>query len=152
MILTHFEPRQEEGNTLNPGSKPANYQPTGKISRFYMDIYIITLHKNKKKINSTWENPKEKELKWSGKDDEPLLSSINLKILKHRLRTRRSKGKLIFLLDEGLRLLWWRKQKANQGKYIYEEKRQRNTIQKKKERKKVTMKKCSTCRKDFDQK
>jgi hypothetical protein len=46
-----------------------------------------------------------------------------------------------------------KKTKVNQGKDIYDEKRQRNTMQKVERKKKMMMiKECSTYKNDFDQK
>jgi len=81
MIMTHFEPKQNEGNTLNPGSTPTSYQPNGKISIFYKDIYNISLHENEKKINSTRENQKEKELS----DLERTMNCFSIDLNKHVL-------------------------------------------------------------------
>jgi len=45
-----------------------------------------------------------------------------------------------------------KKTKSKSGKYIYDEKRQRNTMQKEERKKKMMMKECSTYKNDFDQK
>jgi hypothetical protein len=43
-----------------------------------------------------------------------------------------------------------KKTKVNQGKDIYDEKRQRNTMQKVERKKKMMMKECSTYKNDFN--
>jgi len=64
MSLTHFEPRQDEGNTLNPGSTPA------PLRRFQDSIYIYyELTLCKKEYKSSVRKTKRKELKLFGKED-----------------------------------------------------------------------------------
>jgi hypothetical protein len=58
MSLTHFEPRQDEGNTLNPGSTPA---PLRDFKILY--TYTMNSRSAKKNINPAWGKPKEKN--WS---------------------------------------------------------------------------------------
>jgi len=68
MILTHSEPRQEEGNPLDPGSTSTNYQPTGKISRLYMNIYNHDAQKRKEnKFNVRKPKRKRAEVIWKGR-------------------------------------------------------------------------------------
>jgi len=75
------------------------------------------LHKTERKINSTWENWKEKELKWFGKDEEPLAI---WSFLKRRLRTWRSKGKRIFFLGWSIKAIMMKKTKSkSRQRYVW---------------------------------
>jgi len=143
--------RQDEGNTLYPGSTPAKWED---YKATYS--YSITLHKNPRKINSTWENKNKNKKTWS--DLEGTINRFEVlaiwRFQSIEQEHEKIKGKHRFF-GRRIKDIIMKKRRTQIKTDIYirgVEKRQRNTMQKeqrKKEEKVMLMNECSTCRNDF---